>query len=188
MHLYPHIFWILALALSLPFADGFAGGGFGWNKLTRDHGGPLHGRPGYYLALPLLALGYMADHVAGPWMVATWLIYRTALGFPTDTITGRRPLTTLLHHSIPLPAVALLTWITQRDAIGVLFPTLVAAVYAISATIIAVQYGAFIDRLAADPDERWDFNPFGYRMDPYNWFETTRGALFGLTVLAVLTA
>jgi hypothetical protein len=90
----------LIYAAAFGLADRFIGGGLGWEKLTKDHGGPLGGRPIYYIAAPLLALCY----ALGGWHVAVlgvaWGVYRAAFGFPDDTTTGRDLKSTWLHHLI----------------------------------------------------------------------------------------
>lgn len=54
----------------------FAGGGLGWERLARDHGGPLRGRPIYYVALALaLALSPFYG-VAGLACAANVLLWR----------------------------------------------------------------------------------------------------------------
>jgi hypothetical protein len=104
-----HLFspWISAIILTLAFAfaDGFNGGQFGWNRLSKDHGGPLHGRGIYYVALPLAAICYLIGGWPALCLGVIWGFYRAALGFPTGTLTGRDIEATVLRHALLWPFV-----------------------------------------------------------------------------------
>lgn len=162
----------LALIAALAFSDAFTGGGFGWNKLTVDHGGPLHGRGSYYVALPLLALGYLAYGLAGLELMVIWLIYRSAFGFPSDTITGKRLRATIIRHLLPIMGVI---FVAAANHLSLLIVTPFVA-YAAGATWLAVNYGAACDAAAAEARAAPSLNPT----------EAARGALFGVAVLAAL--
>ena len=111
----------LVSMLGFALADRWCGGGLGWEKLAHDHGGPLRGRPSYYVIIPLLALGYFLGGHMGLELALAWLIYRAALGFPDDTLNGKRLFATLLRHAtmVGLAAVALL--VVHHHAPEVLF-------------------------------------------------------------------
>jgi hypothetical protein len=182
-----HVIWTLIFMLALALADGFCGGGFGWNRLTKDHGGPLRGRPGYYVALPLIGLGWLAGGAPGAGLALIWLVYRSAFGFPDNTITGRKLPATFLRHAVLIPA--LFVWGLPHGLAYAFTAAALTMLYAVAATYVAVEYGTYLDHLAIDPEQGWDFNPFGYRMDAYNWFETARGVCFaGLAATLLVTS
>ena len=49
---------LFLFVLAFLVADRFSGGGLGWEKNSKDHGGPIGGRPIYYAGLALLVLAY----------------------------------------------------------------------------------------------------------------------------------
>lgn len=70
---------LLIFVLAFLVADRFSGGGFGWEKISKDHGGPIGGRPIYYALLALLIglypLGWQYSVMAlgfGIWRLDGW--------------------------------------------------------------------------------------------------------------------
>lgn len=95
----------ILLAAAFSAADRFNGGGLGWDRLTKDHGGPLPGRGIYYVAIPLALLCFAIGGWPGVSLGAVWGFYRAALGFPTGTLTGRDIEATILRHALLWPFV-----------------------------------------------------------------------------------
>jgi len=58
-------------------ANRFAGGGLGWGTLSKDHGGPLGGRPLWYATVWLAAIVVTLLGVEALWVVAAWHLWRT---------------------------------------------------------------------------------------------------------------
>lgn len=160
--------YLLLLIPLFAFADRFTGGGFGWNKLAHDHGGPLHGRGAYY-AVPLAigvcyAMGGL--HLAAFGLI--WGLYRAALGFWTGTLDGKNVPLTLTRHLLLVPAVLAVAVLWHRD----LAMALPFVGYGLMATILAVEMG----NKAWDTERPQDIN---------GTVEITRGALFGLTLVII---
>jgi hypothetical protein len=93
---------VAAFAGAFAVVDRFTGGGLGWEKLTKDHGGPLGGRGIYYAALPLGLFAYAFGGLPALWGAIIWGIYRASFGFPTGTLTGRNIPRTIMRHAIVL--------------------------------------------------------------------------------------
>jgi hypothetical protein len=153
------------------FADRFNGGGFGWDKLTVNHGGPLHGR-GIYYCLPALGIAYLIWGWLGFATFAVWFVYRGAFGFGKGTLapTGHDVIRTLFRHLIPIPAMLLIN-------VGFHVPmwTLVIyGVYAVAATFFAMQFAKALTKPI----------PEGY--DPNDTCEKQRGFAYGVAVALYL--
>lgn len=67
---------LLIGALAGALLNRFAGGGLGWERLARDHGGPLRGRPIYYVALVLALALWPLYGAAGLACAANVLLWR----------------------------------------------------------------------------------------------------------------
>lgn len=105
------------------FSDRFIGGGFGWDKLTVDHGGPLHGRGSYYVALPLLLLGYLTGGLLLLLLALLWLLYRAAQGNDDGVLDGRNLKSTLIHHSGVLLFIGFYAMVTTQPLVFAAFAT-----------------------------------------------------------------
>jgi len=162
---------LLFLIPAFAFADGWSGGQFGWKKLAFDRGGPLHGHPFVYVALPLVALCYAGGGAAAIAAAVVWLLYRGALGFPDDTITGRNVVATLLRHAQVL-VIPLILMVGFHRSWLVLIPFLI---YVALAFVLAKWDGDD----ALDADHPRDINGL---------IEPARGAVFGLSLVTALAA
>lgn len=105
-----HLPWPLIAAIFMAafgVAGRWSGGGLDWKKLAFDHGGPLHGHPFIYAALPLLAVCAVVSGTVAAVAAALWLIWRGVLGFPDGTITGRNLPATIGRNAqlLVIPAV-----------------------------------------------------------------------------------
>jgi uncharacterized protein YfiM (DUF2279 family) len=63
-------------ALAGALLNRFAGGGLGWERLAHDHGGPVRGRPIYYVALALALTLTPLYGLAGLACAANVLLWR----------------------------------------------------------------------------------------------------------------
>lgn len=158
------------LVVSFSLNDAWTGGQLGWNRLTKDHGGVLGGRPIYYSALPHLALCYLLGGLEALAIGLVWGIYRAGFGFPTGTLTGERRLQTFLRHAMI---------VVPMEVVSICFGQAAWAfmawwLYALAATGLAVWSG----KQAHDGDG----------VDENAIVEATRGALFGAAAAVVLLA
>lgn len=157
----------IVLIVLFAFTDRFTGGGFGWDKLTVDHGGPLHGRGIYYAGPVLLALSWLLGGLPAVVLAVIWCVYRAAFGFSTGTTTGANLASTLMRHILPAPVV--LFWAVHFEAPFWVVGAFVA--YAIAATVLA----------------RWNGKQAAAGQDGNDVVETARGALYGVaTVFALM--
>ena len=67
---------LAAGALTGALLNRFAGGGLGWERLAHDHGGPVRGRPIYYVALALALALTPLYGLAGLACAANVLLWR----------------------------------------------------------------------------------------------------------------
>lgn len=141
MHLSPYVAAAL-LAVLFALADRWNGGGLGWNRLTVDHGGRLHGRPVYYSALPLALACYLIGGGFALVIAAAWMVYRSALGFPTDTLTGEDLPATWMHHLI-IGAFAAIAVLMLGLPVVCVLPF---ALYVVAAVVLAKWNGDAIKR------------------------------------------
>jgi hypothetical protein len=110
---------LAAIALFV-FADRFSGGGFFWDKLAHDHGGPLRGRPLYYATvIAALALFLLTKQWEAATLALAFAVWRLP-GWKIGNHGGIDPKTTtdiayvfvrhLLAAVIVIPAHFLLNW------------------------------------------------------------------------------
>ncbi len=161
LNLHPVVVTLLFGALWL-VADRFCGGGFGWNRLTKDHGGPLGGKPTYYAVPVLMALSWaLGGPDSGPWFALSallWGIYRGA--FPWK-LAGHEVMTPEIRdlgyayarHAFPaifllgILAVGMANgWSVPREGAGMLVGMLA---YAGAATWLAYNFGQVIENAKA---------------------------------------
>lgn len=154
------------LALLFALDDRWCGGGLGWKRLAHDHGGPLRGRPSYYSAIPVAVLAYL---IGGPFalvMTIAWKVYRSAFGFPDDTITGRDLRATWLHHAIIVAFAAL-------------------AVLALGLPVACmIPFGGYL--VAAVVLAKWNGDAIKAHGNINGRVEFIRGACFGLALAVAL--
>lgn len=156
----------LFFALLFALNDRWTGGGFGWKRLAHDHGGPLHGRPVYYAALPTLALCYALGGWPAAALALAWGVYRASFGFPDGTLTGRHLEMTWYRHVIGGLLAAFVVVCFGLPA-GALLPF---AVYVVAAVVLA----------------KWNGDAIKRHGDINGYVETIRGAAWGLAMGAAL--
>lgn len=125
------------ILLTIPayaLADRWSGGGLGWQYASKDHGGPLGGRPLWYVAPLLLAVGWLAGDLLGLGVAFAWIVQRS-LGFPDGTLDGRNLPLTFARHAIPLAGLAIALPILGHTWL----PALPLVFYAAAATALSVE-------------------------------------------------
>ncbi len=182
----------MLLVPAYAFSDRFTGGGFGWDKLNHDAGGPLRGRGTYYVTLPLMGLGYLAGGLPLAVAALVWAIYRAA--FPWKLFGGvsamtpgsspRELLFAYLRHAIGAPILFGIDFVCKTngydfDAMPYVFGNLA---FAAVATILAKSY--------SDQLENWKDLPADVMADKAasfnNKLEIMRGGAFGLAMSLAL--
>jgi hypothetical protein len=162
----PFVLVIAIFGVAFAATDRFNGGGLGWDKLTKDHGGPLGGRGIYYAALPLGILTYVLGGLPALLGAIVWGIYRSAFGNPTGTLTGRNLPRTLLRHALVLPPLFLL----NRHFGQPLFVLVPFLAYVAVAVVLAYWHG---EEAAQGHDENATV-------------EFLRGAFFGVALAGTI--
>ena len=131
------------LAIIYAFADRFSGGGWPWSKLSRDHGGPLPGRPVAYAVMISGALVWMlcgvkaavfASLVFAIWRWPAWRVMGRGGLTPT---TGLDTAALALRHALAAVSIplAMLVGLDPLDGLtGLLFFVWIA-------TVIGTLYG-----------------------------------------------
>ncbi len=124
---------LISFVLAFLFADRFSGGGFGWEKLSKDHGGPIGGRPIYYALLALLIglypLGWQYSVMAlgfGIWRIDGWKgVLAPQNASETFKLFLRHlyalalvPLALLTKFDWKVTAVAVVVWAALAAALG----------------------------------------------------------------------
>lgn len=179
--------WVIILdhAVVYALADAWAGGHLGWKRLSKDQGGRLGGKPTYYIALPMIANGWL---LGGPWLAGTalaWLIYRGSFPwklFGVETMkpdTFREALVTMVRHWIwgmimgvaGVVAIINHVWAPMTLPAGLFL-------YAGGATALALAYAREIYDVLPGPDA----GPWATRLDKK--FALGRGALAGIMAAA----
>lgn len=182
---------LMVQALAYGVADRFAGGGFGWNRLAHDHGGPLHGKGTFYATPLLMALGYF---IGGWWLAGTalaWGFYRGGLPWKIAGHSAITPETVgdhvvgLLRHALPaliMGAAAVIAIQDGYDAPILLPPMLLLAAFAAISLASAYAHligllrnGAIMGRMTSDEVARAATRANGR-------VEFVRGVMFGLCV------
>lgn len=169
---------LLLLAAVYGWANRFAGGGFGWEKLAHDHGGPLRGHStlwaglGAVLVSTLIGVALLPHLTAPLGMLAFgWALCR-AIDFPKDTATPD----TLGEIALAFGRHALVAAVGQ--GVGILFHLphlgLCLLAWAVAATGLAIFYGVKNHQAAKS----------GKPIDPQlNVFvEVGQGALLGVAI------
>jgi hypothetical protein len=98
------------------FVNRFCGGGFGWNKLSIDGGGPLRGRPIYYVVIPMLILFPYFFGILGALIAVSFLCWRMPawygvidMGSNTGTLKND-VITFFFRNFFAIPVWLLLIW------------------------------------------------------------------------------
>lgn len=123
------------------FTEHFTGGGFGWDRLTVDHGGPLHGR-GIYYAVPLTALILGVQNWKLAVLTLGYALYRSP-GWKIGDKGGMTPQTVedtfywFLRHLFALPLIAFAYWMGMNWKIGLI----TVPAFALVATVLGVWFG-----------------------------------------------
>lgn len=94
------------------WADRFIGGGYGWEKLGYDNGGPLRGGPALYALLPLALAAYWVGGWPFVTIVAAWGYWRRGMGWKLSGHSAMTPQWAdipyaLVRHSFIAPILAL---------------------------------------------------------------------------------
>lgn len=160
---------LLALVAMYLVADRWSGGGFGWDRLTHDHGGPLRGRPLAYAGLALLIILSLINWRYG--VLSLSFVWWRAFGWK-DTGGSMTPHTAeetfrlFLRHMYAAVALPLAYYLGLNWKIGLITLPLWAAAAALLGYWLAKGYDKGVDR-----------NPI---------VESGRGALFGLMFWTLL--
>lgn len=170
------LFLIALLAALFAWGDRFAGGGLGWSRLARDHGGPMPGRPLYYVAPVAMAAGALLMGVFGFLAATFWLVYRSLSWDLMDLSaivpkTGEEVAFAVVRHG--LPALGFLGLAAYGWS---LWPALFAAAYAASAAVLAWRLGVVELEVIYGDAEPERFTACFARV------ELTRGAIYGLAI------
>lgn len=171
----PAVLAVLLFLVLYGWADRFSGGGFGWDRLSRDGGGPLRGHGVFYAGIVLLLSGYL---LAGWWGLGFGLAWSIARSMPWR-VAGRSAMTpnkkdipyALFRHSyavILLWGAGFAAWV-NGEAGPPLMPVLV--LYPILSTMLARYYAERV---------RWG-EDIGARIEIF------RGAIFGLLTGVILS-
>lgn len=89
--------FVLSLVLVYAPADRFCGGGLGWSILGSDNGGPLPGRPVWYITPIVLVITASLVLLMGlsPWLgvltAGSWLLYRALLPWKLGDSSAMTP-------------------------------------------------------------------------------------------------
>lgn len=172
----PPFLGLILFGLLFAWADRFAGGGFGWDKLAHDHGGPLRGHSAAYTALlvipiPWIFAGYWGALFGFAWFVARLMSWRID-GHSAITPRHGELRYSFLRHSYPLIPIFICWTILAVFPSGIQTPWLFFLMWAypvIATGLAKLQYDFY---LGGD-----DINAT---------VEIYRGALFGILAGIVL--
>lgn len=156
---------LICLMMIYSYADRFAGGGAGWQKLGKDHGGPLGSRPLYWAALISGAIVWMSfgwpAALIGTltlliWRGPGWKVFGRG-GLAPQSVSDGAMLA--LRHALAGVGGLAAVWV-GLDPYRALTGSLA---FIVTATLIGAAYGASVRR--------------GH--DVGAWTEIIRGAGFG---------
>lgn len=163
---------LILLVVLFAIADRFAGGGFGWNQLAHDHGGPLRGRPIYYSALAMMIASVAIMHHASAlgfgmafllWRLPGWDI---GLHDGLTPKTGEDFVFAIIRHLLALIVVPFAMLMGHDWKIA----AQAATAFAVIAAMLGMVNGSFAKK----------------GKDINYMIETARGAVFGLMVVLIV--
>lgn len=171
----PPILAIIILSYAYLWADRFSGGGFGWQKLSHDGGGPLRGHGTLYAGLVVILVGYLLFAVWGALIGVAWALARSCpwklSGHSAMTPDNQDLGFALFRHAYPVLIIGVIWFVCHENGyLTAPEPFIWYLTFPPLATLLAIR-----NRQAVD--DRQDIN---------GTIECCRGWAFGVLTALIL--